>query len=349
MRRYILVILSVLVLATVVSAVPVFASEPLVQCGVDRDCTLCDIFILIRNIFNFILLLLGSVGVFSIAIGGVYMILSSGNPSMYQQGTQIITNAILGLVLAASSFLIFGFGLQALGFQEQNFSAAFSFQEGEFFTIQCDNASNFNDRGGWAQGGISLPSGVGNGGSAENLAVGTDNIACLANKDIAPETRAVMRAITYYEGSSEASGYYILVGGKQYPSAQKIHPGAENTNLFRETGLTSDAFGRYQMLSTTWGAWAARANIPPAKPGTYTISERTYPYYDMSPRYQDLAVAQTLKENNASTCQSFISSSYRCQWASIQGCSQQNQKTNSTDFSTLCQKLLAEEQSGTCN
>ncbi len=159
-------------------------SGGLLKCGYSRDCTLCDMFILIRDIFNFLLSILGGVGVLSIVIGGIYMIISSGNPQMYQQGISIITNAVIGLVLAASSFLIFGFGLQALGFQEQNFAAAFTFQSGQFFEVRCDNASNFNDRGGWGTGwsgfGIEGSSnGAGNPGNAGN--VSCQNNSCLAN------------------------------------------------------------------------------------------------------------------------------------------------------------------------
>ncbi len=318
----------------------------LVQCGVGRDCTICDIFILIRDIFNFILQMLGTVGVISIVIGGVYMILASGNPGMYQQGVQIIQHAITGLVLAASSFLIFGFGLQALGFQEQNFTAVFSFDSGNMFEIQCDNAAAFNDRGGWGTGVASLG---GNGRSASDLATGTQGIACLASTSIPVETRAVMRAITYYEGSQAADGYYILVGGTQYPSSQIVHPASEDTRLFSKTGLNSDAYGRYQMINTTWSGWAARAGVPLAKQGQYVFNGKSYPFFNMSPEYQDAAVAKTLEDNNANTCESFINSSYRCQWSSIQGCSQQNSKTQSIDFRSLCQELLAEEQSGKCS
>lgn len=328
------------------STTEVSTQSGLVQCGVGRDCTICDIFILIRDIFNFILQLLGMVGVISIVIGGFYMVLASGNPGMYQQGLQIIQHAITGLVMAASSFLIFGFGLQALGFQEQNFTAVFTFSSGDFFEIQCDNAAAFNDRGGWGTGVASLG---GSGRGAADLDTGTKGIACLASTSIPEETRAVMRAITYYEGSQAADGYFILVGGKQYPSTQIVHPASEDTSLYSKTGLNSDAYGRYQMINTTWSGWAERAGVPLARQGKYTFKGRSYNFFNMSPEYQDAAVAKTLQDNNADTCEKFISSSYRCQWASIQGCSQQNAKTRATDFRALCQELLQEEQSGICS
>ena len=51
----------------------------LVKCGVSRDCTICDIFILIRDIFNFALGLLAALAVLSIVIGGIYVLTSAGN------------------------------------------------------------------------------------------------------------------------------------------------------------------------------------------------------------------------------------------------------------------------------
>lgn len=129
----------------------------LVKCGVSRDCTLCDIFILIRDIFVFALQLLASLAVLSIVVGGVYMIISNGNSSTYQQGVEIISNAIIGLLLVMASFLLFSFMLTALGFQSANFSAVFNFQAGQFFEVKCDSAATFNS-GGTSGGGTGLPS-----------------------------------------------------------------------------------------------------------------------------------------------------------------------------------------------
>lgn len=119
----------------------------LVKCGVSRDCTICDIFILVRDIFNFALGLLAALAVLSIVIGGFYVVTSAGDSGRVSEGYSIITNAVIGLLLVMSSFLLFSFVLVALGFQSANFSAVFDFQEGQIFSVKCDNASAFNDRG----------------------------------------------------------------------------------------------------------------------------------------------------------------------------------------------------------
>jgi hypothetical protein len=137
------------------------AETGLVKCGVSRDCTICDIFILIRDIFNFALGLLASLAVLSVVIGGVYVLTSAGNPGAVSTGYGIITNAVIGLLLVMASFLLFSFLLVGLGFQEQNFSAVLTFQPGKVFEVKCDNASTFNDNG--SNGGGSAV--LGNGGS----------------------------------------------------------------------------------------------------------------------------------------------------------------------------------------
>jgi|GEM_PF-4313624 len=130
----------------------------LVKCGVSRDCTICDIFILVRDIFNFALGLLAALAVLSIVIGGFYVVTSAGDSGRVSEGYSIITNAVIGLLLVMSSFLLFSFVLVALGFQSANFSAIFDFQEGKIFSVKCDNASAFNDRG-TDGGGVATPPG----------------------------------------------------------------------------------------------------------------------------------------------------------------------------------------------
>jgi hypothetical protein len=91
--------------------------------------------------------LLASLAVLSIVIGGVYILTSAGNPGGVSTGYGIITNAVIGLLLVMSSFLLFSFLLVGLGFQEQNFSAVLTFQPGKIFEVKCDTASTFNDNG----------------------------------------------------------------------------------------------------------------------------------------------------------------------------------------------------------
>ena len=151
------------------------AEEGLVKCGVDRDCTVCDMFILVRDIMNYLFQLLGVVAVISVIIGGFYMVISSGDQGKYKQGVDIIKNAILGIVVTLSAFIMFNFILVGLGFQVSNIgfgggdveSDALQFeQEGQdfsLFRVKCDSTSYFLERevnlfgGGGTRGGTGSP------------------------------------------------------------------------------------------------------------------------------------------------------------------------------------------------
>ena len=304
----------------------------LVKCGTSRDCTICDIFILIRDIFNFALGLLASLAVLSIVIGGVYILTSAGNPGGVSTGYGIITNAVIGLLLVMSSFLLFSFLLVGLGFQEQNFSAILTFQSGKVFEVKCDTASTFNDNG--SNGGGAATTGGGSGN------VGSLSVACVDATNISDEASAILRTISLYEGVSTRKGYFTIQGYSYAPENTTQHPA--------RIVSSSDAYGRYQMLSTTWPGWAAAAGVPKNSNGTFNIS----------PQYQDVAVAKFLQTTGISTCDSFAASAKRnagtygqaCQWTSIPGCKTQANPTTSKypDAAATCKQLLKDEKTGAC-
>jgi len=309
----------------------------LVKCGVSRDCTICDIFILIRDIFNFALGLLAALAVLSIVIGGVYILTSAGNSGRLSEGYGIITNAVIGLLLVMASFLLFSFLLVTLGFQSANFSAIFDFQEGQIFSVKCDTASTFNDRGasGGGQGTLS-----GEGGGSGNI--GALNVSCIDSKNIDDEISAVLRTISLYEGVGTQKGYTTNQGYCYYHdlSGSPSHPD--------KVCDQSNAFGRYQMKADTWNGWAARAGVPKNSNGTFNIS----------PVYQDAAVARFLTDNSIATCSSFAASARNnagtynkaCQWTSIPGCATQSNPTTRRypDAVAVCNKMLEDERTGSC-
>jgi muramidase (phage lysozyme) len=176
--------------------------------------------------------------------------------------------------------------------------------------------------------------------------VGTSGIACLDATNIDDETSAVMRVISRYESGGGQGGYYTLTGGRTYPTTTTIHPGVIDVNLFRTTPTgQSDAYGRYQMLSTTWNGWASRAGVPLAQQGTNSKGER---YFNMSPQYQDAAVASTLRQNRVNTCASFFASARAGGYASNQWAAFKSGTTGLSQGESLCQQLLADEKTGSC-
>ena len=160
---------------------------------------------------------------------------------------------------------------------------------------------------------------------------------------VSAELRAFMRAITYTEGVNDRAGYHREVGGRMYPESTRVHPGAEDVRRYRKTGFNSDAYGRYQMLSSTWAGWARDAKVPVAKPGRNSEGEA---YYDMSPENQDIAVIGYLRRAGVEGLlrAGRLSEATRIaasQWASLPGGSQPNDRTPA--FTRTYQSALEEE------
>ena len=158
-----------------------------------------------------------------------------------------------------------------------------------------------------------------------------------------PQLIAFARAITFAEGTADGAGYHREVGGKEYGTQQQIHPGAENVYRYMETGHNSDAFGRYQTLSSTWAAWARRSDIPTVKPGTNRYGEA---YYNMAPEFQDKAmldylVRQGVQDDLLSGRVEGAVRRVNGTWSSLPGGSQRNQKTS--QFYSVYRKMLNEE------
>ena len=65
---------------------------------------LTDIYKLIGNVIKILLSFVGLLSVIFIVVGGIFYILSTGDPKRIQRAKSIITNAIIGLIIALVSF-----------------------------------------------------------------------------------------------------------------------------------------------------------------------------------------------------------------------------------------------------
>lgn len=74
-----------------------------------------DLVDILINVANYFLGITGSLMLIMFIYGGVMLILSSGNKERVQKGQQIITSAVVGLIIVFSSYLIIQFTLQTLG------------------------------------------------------------------------------------------------------------------------------------------------------------------------------------------------------------------------------------------
>jgi hypothetical protein len=83
------------------------AEAAIVPCGGEGDpCTFCDIYHLIGNIIDFILLIIIPLVLIALVVGAVYLLTSGGNPSRITTGKTIIWHAIAGLIIALIAWII---------------------------------------------------------------------------------------------------------------------------------------------------------------------------------------------------------------------------------------------------
>jgi hypothetical protein len=110
MRKYLFFVLIILFLV-----VPfiVFAAEwnwgdPLVICGTSTTpaCTLCDIFRLAKIIVQFITTGLFVIAPIFIVMGGIRILIGGAKPDEVQSGKKMITNAIIGIVIALVAWVV---------------------------------------------------------------------------------------------------------------------------------------------------------------------------------------------------------------------------------------------------
>ena len=71
--------------------------------------SLNDILVVVANIIQLLLSFAGIIAVITIITGALFMVISQGNPARIKQAREIMTNAIVGLVIVALAYGIVGF------------------------------------------------------------------------------------------------------------------------------------------------------------------------------------------------------------------------------------------------
>ena len=95
------------------------AASAIVQCGNSTTmCTIQDFFALLVRIYHFIWAdIAAPLAVLAVIIGGVLLIVSAGNPGLFELGKKILYAAVIGLFLTGGSWLIIDFIVcKALGY-----------------------------------------------------------------------------------------------------------------------------------------------------------------------------------------------------------------------------------------
>ena len=110
-------------------------TEGLVPCGntPEDPCTLCDFFVLIKRIIDFLIAPPGGI-VFIVATlilvaGGVMFLTSAGEPDKIAKATKTMTNAVLGLIIIFAAWLFISMLYSIMGYGW-----------GKWYEIKCSSA-----------------------------------------------------------------------------------------------------------------------------------------------------------------------------------------------------------------
>ncbi|MFH1714325.1 MAG: hypothetical protein ABH831_01920 [Candidatus Nealsonbacteria bacterium] len=95
-------------------------AQGFVSCGGSEDpCQLCDIFVMLDKIFDFIFIdIIPPVAVLVFVIGGAYLLLNNGNPQTANKAKSILTAAVIGLVIIYGSWLLINLFFASIGVNE---------------------------------------------------------------------------------------------------------------------------------------------------------------------------------------------------------------------------------------
>ena len=118
--------LVLLALLTPTFALATDVEQGLVSCGNDIDhsgeiepgeaCGLCDLFQLINNILNWVLfVIIPIIAPIFIVIGGIYLLIARGDPEMFSKGKNVLTAAVIGLIIVYTAWVLLSTVLTFLG------------------------------------------------------------------------------------------------------------------------------------------------------------------------------------------------------------------------------------------
>lgn len=91
-------------------------NQGLVPCN-GPDCTIEKFFEMLGRIYNFIVWDIATpLAIIGLTIGGIFMLISAGDPGLFGKGKEILKWSIIGLALVFGSFVIIRFILTTLGY-----------------------------------------------------------------------------------------------------------------------------------------------------------------------------------------------------------------------------------------
>lgn len=91
----------------------------LVPCGRGGQdmCTLCDLVVGIKDVVDYLLKIAVGIAVLAMCVGGILYIVSVGDPGLIEMGKNAMKNAVIGIVICVTAFLIINTTMLYIGTQ----------------------------------------------------------------------------------------------------------------------------------------------------------------------------------------------------------------------------------------
>src|SRR3989338_5913249 len=109
-KKIAVVILSLLLFVTLSQTVLAVSWWPLVPCCTSVNpapCNRCDLFKLLKNIIDFVLIgLMPPVAMILFVWGGFLILMSGANPGLRSNGKEVFKNTVIGIAIISASWLI---------------------------------------------------------------------------------------------------------------------------------------------------------------------------------------------------------------------------------------------------
>lgn len=128
------ILLALLIVFVVLVPLAVIQSKGFVPCGGEgeNECNLCYLFLMLSNVMNYMVNMVGIIAVVFLVIGGGVKVISGGSEELNKKGNGIITNTIIGTVIVLVAWLLINTIFTIAGFTRENIGLT-----GNWFEFTC--------------------------------------------------------------------------------------------------------------------------------------------------------------------------------------------------------------------
>ena len=261
---------------------PNLASAQLVPCS-GSECGTCQVVQLVEGIVDFIILLSVAIATIIIMWAGYLMLSAGGNSGQIKRGRDVLTNAIIGLIIVLACWLIVDIMLRSL--LPGGTVAGLPWNQ-----VQCSSQNAVSDNPNpYSPGGSGWTGVPATGGSAAaapfNVSYQTTNPSscvgyynastneCNTTSDNLPTGGAPVNVTYQTTNPTSCIGYYDSSSGTCHTTSDNLPTTNGGNSSTGGTGSTGGINGGSSPLQISIGAGGAQRNLTIDTSQTYTIND----------------------------------------------------------------------------